>query len=316
MQRPINPISSALVVQPSYPRPRSPRPNFTSLNKFSPLQSPTRLIEPVTPSTFKQAVTGPSTSSPITSQELAQSEYKYKPIEDYVLTIEPEYWAQNPNLNVYQFCESIFPKTHYYIPDNFHKSQQYYEAILINTNSILIHNNFDPKFPNKLRYCNVRILKIWKISDWGQEPHKTKEMTLTNGQMRQIVKYNYYDYQNAWERAFLKQNDQLSVSFFFFFSDNFVYPIPYWFHQWWNKFGINKDIIPDQIQNAQDQFFEKNQLPDTINCSPKWLIYCHYFHIPWILMIEYQIKDQSIDNFQIPVLIRKYKIKWWIKTDL
>lgn len=32
-------------------------------------------------------------------------------------------------------------------------------------------------------------------------------------------------------------------------------------------------------------------------------------------MIEYQIKDQTIDNFQIPILVRKYKTKWWPKTD-
>ncbi|KAG8661065.1 hypothetical protein MANES_02G221502v8 [Manihot esculenta] len=68
----------------------------------------------------------------------------------------------------------------------------------------------------------------------------------------------------AWEMTFLKQNDQLSISFFFYISDNFTYPIPYWFHQWWNKFGLNEDIIPDQIKLAQTQFFERNKLPDTI----------------------------------------------------
>ena len=100
MHRPMSQMSSALITQPSYPRPRSPRPNFVSLNRFSPLQTP---IKPITPSTFKQAVTGPSSSSPkpIISSDQSQSEYKYKSVEDYILTIEPEYWAQNPNLNVY-----------------------------------------------------------------------------------------------------------------------------------------------------------------------------------------------------------------------
>ncbi|KAG8635429.1 uncharacterized protein LOC122722121 [Manihot esculenta] len=313
INRPIGHISSALITQPNYPRPRSPRPYFTSLNKFSPLQA-----EPIPPSTFKQIVTRPASPSPIASasspylSQVVQTQYTYKDAEDFVITIEPEYWAQNPNLNIYQLCESIFPKTHYYLPDNFQKSQSYYEALLVHTNSILIQNNYDPKNHTKLRYCKVRLLKVWTLIEWGQEPHRTKDFTLTNGQN---AKYNYYDYQIAWERTFFKQNDQLSISFFFYISDTFTYPIPYWFHQWWNKFGIIETIIPDHIKLAQTQFFENNKLPDPIICSPKWLIYSHYFHIPWILMIEYQIKDQTFDNFQVPVLVRKYKIKWWAKTD-
>ncbi|XP_021602225.1 uncharacterized protein LOC110607433 [Manihot esculenta] len=178
INRPLSPISSALVTQPSYSRPRSPRPNFspnfTSLNRYSPLQSPMGSIRPITPSTFKQIVSQASSSSqsPQVSQE--PSEYKYKPIEDYIITIEPEYWAKNPNLNTYQLCESIFPKTHFYIPDNFNKSQQYYEAILIQTNSILMQNNHDPQYPTKIRYCKVRLLKVWTLAEWGQEPHQTK----------------------------------------------------------------------------------------------------------------------------------------------
>ncbi|KAG8650871.1 hypothetical protein MANES_07G075259v8 [Manihot esculenta] len=33
-------------------------------------------------------------------------------------------------------------------------------------------------------------------------------------------------------------------------------------------------------------------------------------------MSEYQIKDYTLNNFQIPNLVRKHKIKWWPKTDL
>ncbi|KAG8661928.1 hypothetical protein MANES_01G049555v8 [Manihot esculenta] len=317
INRPIGHISSALITQPHYARPRSPRPHFTSFNKFSPLQT-----VPITPSTFKQAVTNTSSprhtipTSPSSSSQTDLAQYKYKPIEDQIITIEPEYWTQNPHLNEYQLCETIFPKTHYYIPDNFQKSQIYYEAILTHTNSILIQNNFDPHNPTKLRYCKVRLLKVWTLTEWGQEPHKTKEFTYTNGQLRQNAKYNYYDYQFAWERTFFKQNEQLSISFFFYISDNFTYPIPFWFHQWWNKFGIHDDIIPDQIKPAKTQFFDKQQLPETIICSPQWLIYSHYFHIPWIFMTEYHIQDQIIDNFQIPMLVRKYKTKWWTKTNL
>ncbi|KAG8650946.1 hypothetical protein MANES_07G082282v8 [Manihot esculenta] len=107
----------------------------------------------------------------------------------------------------------------------------------------------------------------------------------------------------------------MSISFFFYISDDFPYPIPYWFHYWWNKFGIDSSIIPESVHLAHDQFFDNAQLPDHIITSPKWLIYSHLFHIPWIYMSEYQIKDQTLDNFQIPNLVRKYKIKWWTKTD-
>ncbi|KAG8655635.1 hypothetical protein MANES_04G055388v8 [Manihot esculenta] len=309
INRPLSPMSSALITRPSSPQSSS---QFTLLNKFSPLQ-PQKLI---TPSTFKQVVTGQSLSptySPTQSLQINQPEYSYKTIEDVILTIEPEYWSQNPNLNVYQLCESIFPKTHYYIPDNFAKNQSFYETILVQTNSILMYNNFDPHIKHKIRYCKVRIIRVLTISDWGQEPHKSKDISLSHGQ---VTKFNYYDYQTAWERTFLKQNDQLSISFFFYISDDFSYPIPYWFHQWWNKFGLDLTIIPEPIVSAQDQFFENSQLPENILLSPKWLIYSHLFHIPWIYMSEYQIKDYTLNNFQIPNLVRKHKIKWWPKTDL
>ncbi|KAG8645720.1 hypothetical protein MANES_10G087151v8 [Manihot esculenta] len=124
-----------------------------------------------------------------------------------------------------------------------------------------MHNNFDPHIQNKIRYCKVRITKVLTISDWGQEPHKSKDISLSNGQ---LTKFNYYDYQSAWERTFLKQNDQMSISFFFYIFDDFPYPIPYWFHYWWNKFGIDSSIIPDSVYLAHDQFFDNAQLPDHI----------------------------------------------------
>ncbi|KAG8646404.1 hypothetical protein MANES_09G001501v8, partial [Manihot esculenta] len=285
---------------------------------FSPLQS-----TPIPPSTFKQAVTGPTASGPsssnplpTSSQEFSQTDYTYKPIDEYILTIEPEYWAQNPNISIYQLCSTIFPKSHFYIPDNFQKSQHFYEIILKNTCSIIIHNNYDPQIPNKLKYCKVRILKVWTLTDWGLEPHKMREMVMTIGQMNQNIKYNYYDYQTAWERTFFKQNEQLSVSFFFFFDDNFSYPVPYWFYQWWNKFGLCETNVPNLIVIAKEQFFERQQLPETVAIAPSWLVYSHHFHIPWILMIEYQIKDQTLGIFQVPTLIRKFKTKWWNKTNL
>lgn len=44
--------------------------------------------------------------------------------------------------------------------------------------------------------------------------------------------------------------------------------------------------------------------------------FCHNFQVLRIFMIEYAFEEVEFEVFSIPVLGRRYNIKWWAKTNL
>lgn len=111
------------------------------------------------------------------------------------------------------------------------------------------------------------------------------------------------NYIAAWRRAFFKQNNTFSLSYFLYFYDDFTYPTPFWFHKWWANFEIDHKNVPEPIQLAYNNFITKRKLREEFDNSPSWLVFCHNFQVPWILMTEFHIKDETIDNYTFTVLL-------------
>lgn len=62
-----------------------------------------------------------------------------------------------------------------------------------------------------------------------------------------IKKYNYWDYQKAWENVLLIQNHQMKHSWFIRFKKG-CGEIPLWFfNNWWLKAGAIPEILPEDI---------------------------------------------------------------------
>jgi hypothetical protein len=316
------------------PRPLNPqRPIFIpDKNQFPKLENQFEPLANTTPSpstktitapkeTFKQALTNtsPSTSikTPVPSPSKAhyaptECEYQTKPISDEICVLEPEIYEQVSDLNPCQLAQYFLPSTHHYLPENFGKTQSYYENILVLTKSIYVQYVYDNIDHNKIRYCKVKLLQVLTLRDWGMKPHLPRETMYNN----QLIKYNYWDYITSWTRAFYRQNNQFSLSYFFYFETNFHYPIPYWFHTWWDKFGINETIFPTIIKEAFIKFTDLVVLPEEYQTSPPEIIYAHTFAIPWIFMTEYSVNEKPLGNFVLPMFQRNFKIKWWNKTDI
>jgi hypothetical protein len=312
------------------PRPLPMRPMFIpDKAHFPKLENPFEIlnrpsspsISTKSPETFKQALTNtpPSTTikTPVPSPSKAhyspsECEYHTKPSFEEICILEPEVFEQVPDINPCQLAQYYLPFTHHYIPENFGKNQSYYENILVLTKSIYLQYVYDSTDHNKIRYCKVKILQVLTLKEWGAKPHLTRETIYNN----QLIKYNYWDYMTAWTRTFYRQNNHFSLSYFFHFESNFHYPIPYWFHTWWEKFGIDETILPTIIQEALTKFTNLVLLPEEYQTAPPGIVFAHTFSIPWIFMTEYSTNNKPLNNFIIPTLQRNFKIKWWNKTDI
>ncbi|GAV92286.1 hypothetical protein CFOL_v3_35667, partial [Cephalotus follicularis] len=97
-------------------------------------------------------------------------------------------------------------------------------------------------------HTSVFIQKIITIAEWGQPPHHYKHFSSSFD----IPVYNYFDYIQAWNQAFLFQNIEDRPSWFFCFDKTFntKQTIPYWFIDWWTFYGSNQDILPPSTEEA------------------------------------------------------------------
>ncbi|GAV83429.1 hypothetical protein CFOL_v3_26876, partial [Cephalotus follicularis] len=109
--------------------------------------------------------------------------------------------------------------------------QIFYEFILVDTDSIKISPKSNLSSPELITHTSVFIHKIITTSEWGQPPHHYKQFSSSFD----IPVYNYFDYIQAWNHAFLFQNIEDRHSWFFCFDKTFnpKQIILYWFMEWW-----------------------------------------------------------------------------------
>ncbi|KAK3204832.1 hypothetical protein Dsin_018878, partial [Dipteronia sinensis] len=104
--------------------------------------------------------------------------------------------------------------------------------------------------------------------------------------------------------SFLK--DDLS-----FEKQNFQLDIPFWFLEWWDKYGPTTDILPPNVNEGYQYWLSHFDKPSIWDFIPDLLIYFKHFSLTWILMLEYAIIDKLVGNINVPYFGRQTKIKWW-----
>ncbi|KAK2638890.1 hypothetical protein Ddye_026685 [Dipteronia dyeriana] len=124
------------------------------------------------------------------------------------------------------------------------------------------------------------------------------------------------DYISAWTRFFYGQNPGNSLSWFIYFDKNFQIDLPFWFLEWWDKFGHTIDFLPMTVKEGFAFWTANIERPDERDFYPELFLFYVQFNLTWILMLEYAIQDKTIGNVNVPYFGRQAKIKWWSGMNL
>jgi len=82
--------------------------------------------------------------------------------------------------------------------------------------------------------------------------------------------------------------------------------IPRWFYEWWNLFGVNKEILPQQFLNRFEDFHTKEE----ITILPEHIKICKYYIQKRIsFIITWNFSKTDIDR--IKYLFKEIQIKGW-----
>jgi len=85
--------------------------------------------------------------------------------------LEPEYWDNNPN----KITAKIFPEGFHFRPSVCNKTRQFYEFVLVDTNSVAIKHYKDPKDSSNFTHSTFQILKVLTPSQYGKNPNVFKK---------------------------------------------------------------------------------------------------------------------------------------------
>lgn len=218
-------------------------------------------------------------------------------IEEVILPLE----FGDSDLNIIKIMGKYFPQHQYFIPEYPGKDQNYYETILCETRSAQI---FHTRNGDELGFTKLLIQKIISIDDWDKSsnPYVARTIYSTSCENK---RYNYWDYQKAWERVLLVQNSQMKHSWFIRFKEG-CEEIPLWFFSnWWLKAGAIPEILPQEIIKVITQESKKD-----LKEYPFILMqFCAETGMPWILKW-----DLNIQRMEFPATLkRNYYARWWDK---
>lgn len=218
-------------------------------------------------------------------------------IEEVILPLE----FGDSDLNIIKIMGKYFPQHQYFIPEYPGKDQNYYETILCETRSAQI---FHTRNGDELGFTKLLIQKIISIDDWDKSSNPYVARTIYSTSCAN-KRYNYWDYQKAWERVLLVQNSQMKHSWFIRFKEG-CEEIPLWFFSnWWLKAGAIPEILPQEIIKVITQESKKD-----LKEYPFILMqFCAETGMPWILKW-----DLNIQRMEFPATLkRNYYARWWDK---
>ncbi|KAJ9178459.1 hypothetical protein P3X46_010338 [Hevea brasiliensis] len=249
-------------------------------------------------------------NEPVVSQNFSQnsgSAFNWILKDSYqsILTVEDGFYDSNPRL-----CAAKFFGSWHFKPWDKSKNPAYYQSILIETGSVKIkHFLENSPVPN---YSTCTILKVIHPANWGQDLSVPKKFQARFGQsLPSTTTFTYWDYHQAWINAFLIQNPSNCHTWLFFFQTVSKFHFPRWFDQWWNWMGAIPEILPSEINQGYTAFKAHHKPTTEEDIFHPLILFASKFFLPWVLSWDYGYKNDQL--LQGPVLIRKFKIRWWSK---
>ena len=236
--------------------------------------------------------------------------YEQNPYKEIILFLENKdlKWKDQPwTLITRYFDMGSYPVASY-------KQRFYYENILKVTESCEIHH-YTTGNTQVYNFSKVIIKQIISAEDWGTSPLRDREMI--HPELKTSIKFNYYDYIEAFNKAFLYENPKKKHSWFFkICPEVYKHDIPNWVYKWWLSYGPSVKILPEILKNYFNQWVEIS--PTIIELQHQKILIeglslCHFFiqfGIPWIWKWS---PEFGYTNQQIPCLRRVFYTKFWKK---
>ena len=194
-----------------------------------------------------------------------------------------------------------------FVTDHSQKTQQFYELVLVDTQSADISHTYDKINTKHILFSKCIIKQVLSAKQW-KNPFEERMFSIPFAPQT----FDYNDYRMAWFRAFLFQSD--THSWFYNFHDSCPTQFPIWFYYWWTWFGCSLSVLPTEAQGGWN-FWEKNT--SSFETYTKELQFFRIFNVAWIFGWEYRFLDFMKNSFPLS-MVRVYKVKWWneFKTKL
>ncbi|KAG5576454.1 hypothetical protein H5410_056588 [Solanum commersonii] len=204
------------------------------------------------------------------------------------------------SINLGTLIKPCYTDFNYVDTENPLKTRRFYEAILIDTDSIEIEHSRDAN--NYIQYSRFTFKKILDPFEWFVD-HLHTPIALTMTDRPQT--YNWYDYKAAWMNfLYLRPRHTWFVKY----SLNITKAtIPRWFYEWWNLFGGIEKILPQQLLNR----FEEFQTKEGISTLPEHIKLCKFYiqkRISYIITWNFS----KINVERIQHLYKQIQVKGWV----
>nr|KAJ0221918.1 hypothetical protein LSAT_V11C200061950 [Lactuca sativa] len=186
-----------------------------------------------------------------------------------------------------------------------YKTREYYQAILQESGLVNFVHRSNSKEGN-IDFSKSHIIKIISPESWVPNLHSEKPLISYPAYPR----FSYYDYQDAWTKAFFIRN--YSHSWFIFFDLNFNCEYPRWFINWYKYMRILRNCLPKEIYAGCLKF--KELFIQQIQEFEYMLQFTMIFKVPWIM--SWTFHYQEAKDSSPPWLNRQFRSKWWDKMKI
>ncbi|XP_058195990.1 uncharacterized protein LOC131312325 [Rhododendron vialii] len=255
-------------------------------------------------------------STPLSLKEVVQSEEVFKSLETTETIMILEYQDEQFKNDPWEIKSRYLDTMSYPVPEG--KYRYIYEAMLSEFGSVEFRHTYESKIGQKspISYSKAIIKMVIPIHKCGIHPQQSKTLSI-KAENGIPVHYNYWDYIEAWTKAFYYQNQRRKHSWFLKICPNLVgqQELPNWFYMWWCKFGTRSDYLIPEVQKELEFFTNHHpQLQETNTSEGKsFLFIIMTFGIPWIWKWDIQFGN---NKFGFPVLQRTFQYRWWKGINL
>lgn len=216
-------------------------------------------------------------------------------------------WKDNPWILLQRYLDNAS------MPTRTYKSRQFYEQILIQNGSCDI-SHFTGTNKEIYNFSKMIIKRVISVEDWGISPMKDREIVINKSAQ---VKYNYWDYCDAFVKVLQYENDRHKHTWFIKICAH-VYQeeIPHWFVNWFYCYGPVPGILPEEFKILFDKWVDIS--PQLIKKQKSQIFIegiasCFFFaefSIPWIWKWT---PEMDYTPTGIPCVYRISHTKFWEK---